>query len=177
MSRIPKALSLLVTAVLLAGAVTVGGEKPLAPSEITRRTVAARRDLGEAVENTEITVRRTAAFSAIAENVKRQLEASQRLLDIQLELERSSRRGLTTSDEIERRLRDITNSLEGLRDRIAGLGGTSERLESVTSMTLTGATGLTRELAVLTTRFRAVIRESKRLNRKAKAFEKTSGLP
>jgi flagellin-like hook-associated protein FlgL len=176
-SLIPKALSLLVTALLLVGAATVGGEKPLAPSEIAKRTAAARRDLGEAVDNTELTVRRTAAFNAIAQNVTRQLEASQRLLDIQLELERSSRRGQITSDEIERRLRGITEALEALRERIAGLGASSGRLESVTDATLSGASELTAELDVLTERFHVVIRESKKLNRKARGFEGTGELP
>ena len=171
-----KVVSVLATGAFLFGAIAVGGEKPLSPAILADRTAEARGNLAEAVDNTERTEQRTAAFGAIARNVKRQLDSSRRLLAIQLELEESSRAGLTTSGVVKKRLNSLADTLDALRGLIEGVGGLSGRLESVAGSTVSGAATLTERLDALQASFRQVIEESRELNRKARGYEK-AGAP
>ncbi|MDX6587627.1 MAG: hypothetical protein QOI31_2100 [Solirubrobacterales bacterium] len=176
-TRILKALSLLVTVACLVGAFALGGEKPLSPAVLARHTNEARKNLAEAVDNAELTARRTAAFGDIARNVKRQLDSSRRLLAIQLELEDSSRAGSKATEVINDRLASLAGTLDSLRDLIQSLGGLSQRLGDVASNTVSGASDLTGRLDALHARFQRVIEESRELNRKARGFEKAGDTP
>jgi DNA repair exonuclease SbcCD ATPase subunit len=158
------------TFLLVTGAVTIGGGHPISPARIAVSTSAAVRNAHEAQENTSRAATSTRALATIARNVDSQVRSSRRLLEIQLQLERSSRRGAERSVDLQR-------GIEGVRRRLASLGQDISVLTALSRRTVTSgrastnaANNIQDALEALERRFREVVRESKRLNEKARGF-------
>jgi len=167
-----KIFSLVLTALLLVGAVVIGGGTPLSPGKIADATSIAARNAEEAAENTARAERSTRALADIAEDVRSQLESSKKLLEIQLGLEASSRDGAERAkllegdiDAIGRELLALQRAAEALSDASGDAGDQVKTLAG-------SATDLEQEIAALGRRFNAVVKQSRELNRKARGFDR-----
>jgi hypothetical protein len=165
-----KIASATATAVLLAGAFIIGGGTPLSPAEIADATSAAADNSEVAARNTADAARDTRALADIADDVRSQLESSQRLLEVQLGLEESSRRGATRAAGLEREIASIGRELGELERAAASLSEASEDAGAQVGVLGGSATDLERALAALEERFDRVVGESRELNRKARGF-------
>ena len=172
-----KVLSALVTVALLVGAVRVGADAPRSPAELARRTTAARENLDRAVAHTDASIDRTAAFAAVARNVQSQLRSSRLLLEIQLDLEATSERTERLSREARAELVRLRSRYEQVAQRLDALTGLSDRAGEATTGSAEAGEALLVRLTGLKERFRKVVRQSKRLNRKARAFGDEGGHP
>lgn len=168
---VTKILSALITVGFLIGTVQVAGNVPRTPAELARRTTAARQNLDRAVGHTDASIERTEAFARIARNVRSQLRSSRELLEIQLELEASSERTGRASRRARAELVELREVFERLVERLDGVTRASERAGRAGEASADAGERLLRRLAELKSRFRKVVAQSKRLNRKARASE------
>jgi hypothetical protein len=175
--RLFKALSVFVAAGLVAATFAIGGIAPLSPSEMARGTVRARADLKEAIQNTSVTAEQTRSFGVIARNVRRQLLASKRILRIQVGLERASKMSVTNSGRVKDRVRGLLAALVKVQRDMQRAGVLSGKLNGAATSAGIGAAGLSGGLEQLGARFIEVIRQSRKLNRKARAFAEVGRLP
>ena len=167
-----KIASAVITALLLFGAVLIGGGTPLSPSEIADATRGAARNSELAAENAARAERSTRAIAEIAENVRSQLHSSEQLLGIQLTLEGSSRRGAQRALSLEQDIEAIGERLRLLQRAAAALSGASADAGTQVDSLAVSATDLEEEIAGLGRRFDEVVKESRELNRKARGFER-----
>lgn len=174
---IAKALSALITATFLVGAVQVGGDAPRSPAELARGTTAARQNLDRAVVHTDASIERTEAFEAIARNVRSQLRSSRELLEIQLELEASSEGTGRASREARAELIRLREVFKRLVERLDGVTDVSEQAGRAGKTSAEAGERLLERLTELKARFRKVVAQSKRLNRKARAFDREGSRP
>lgn len=174
---VAKVLSALITAAFLVGAVQVGGDVPRTPAELARTTTAARQNLDRAVHHTDASIERTAAFAAIARNVRSQLRSSRELLEIQLELEASSERTGRASRAARAELMRLRDVFERLVGRLDGVADVSQRAGRAGEISAEAGERLLERLTELKARFRKVVAQSKRLNRKARASDREGSPP
>lgn len=167
-----KVVAVIVTAAGVAGAVAIGGGVPLSPAAIARETSTAADNVAEAVANTREAVDSTDALRRIANAVDEQVAASHRLLDIQLEIEHSSRAGARQTVALARSVASIRRSLARLRSRLAALSTISAEAGDNSDDAATAADGLAGALDELEARFDVVVRQSRRLDRKARGYRK-----
>ena len=167
-----KIASAVATALFLVGAFLIGGGTPLSPGEIADATSMAADNAKEAAENTARAERSTRALKDIAEDVQSQLESSEKLLEIQLGLEDSSRAGAERARLLERDIEAIGRELLALQRAAEGLSEASGDAGSQVEILAGSATDLENEIAALGRRFDEVVKESRELNRKARGFEK-----
>jgi chromosome segregation ATPase len=165
-----KIVSATATALLLAGAFIIGGGAPLSPAEIADATSAAADNSKIAAENTTEAARATLALADIADDVRSQLDSSQQLLEVQLGLEDSSRRGAERAAGLEREIASIGRELSELERAASSLSGASQDAGEQVNVLANSAADLERALAALEDRFDRVVRESRELNRKARGF-------
>ena len=166
-----KIFSAVLTALLLVGAVVIGGGTPLSPGKIADATSMAADNAKEAAVNTAKAERSTRALADIAEDVRSQLDSSKRLLEIQLGLEDSSRDGAERAELLEddiaaigRELLALQRAAEALSEASGDAGGQVKTLAG-------SATDLEQEIAALGERFDEVVKQSRELNRKARGFD------
>lgn len=169
--------SALLTIGLVLAAVSVNPDTPRTPAELARRTTDARSNLERAVANTDASVERTEAFGTIAKNVKSQLRSSRRLLKIQLELEASSKKAGRASREVRRRLGRLRDVYARVASRLDGLSELSRNAGTLSADSATAGEALLARLETLKRRFEKVVAQSKRLNRKARAFQEVGEGP
>jgi methyl-accepting chemotaxis protein len=174
---VPKAFSLLLTFVFIGAAFAVGGEKPLSPAEIAHRTSLARSDLKKALKNTELTIEQSRSFETVSENVRRQLKASQRLLEIQLSLEVSSRSSVRVAEEVRARIAKLLGTMESLGSAMPELSARSGELGATTQEALAGASDLSALLLEVEEGFGELIEQSRKLNRRARGYDQAKGIP
>ncbi len=161
----------LLTAGLLAGAVAVGGGAPLSPASIARAAREAAENLDRAEANTERAAENTEAFAEINRNVGRQVATARRLLGTQLEIERTSRRGAGLSRELLARLAGLGSTLREVEGSLRSVAQLSGRVTATAQTSERAAAGLDAALDALQARFHVALRESRELNRKARAFD------
>lgn len=165
-----KLASALVTVGFMSGAVAIGAGAPLSPARIVRAAnqatenlAVAQQNLGEAAEDTE-------ALATIEENVQSQLNTSRRLLDVQLGIEETSKQGVELSRTLVGRIARVGNELGGLVDRLRGVASVSGEITSSAEAAETAADELESTLDELIDRYEVAVKESRKLNRKARAF-------
>ena len=163
-------VSVALTAAFLAGAIAIGGGVPPSPAQIARSTGRAADNAATAVDNTESAIRDTRALERIAAAVRAQVDASRRMLDIQLGIEESTRRGAEETSGLQKKLASVTASLQRLRDQLADLGDFSADTARSSEASVVAATELDRAVGVLKARFDEVVRQSRRLDRKARGY-------
>ena len=171
MTRAPKAASGLATLALVVAAVGVGAGKPLSPARIANLTSEAADNLRIAVSNTEDAVRATEALATIEKNVQSQLATSRRLLETQLGIEESSKAGLDISRGVADRIGAVAGALEGLVGRLRDVGSLSSSVTGSAEAGEAAAEDLEAALDHLIARYEVAVRESRELNKKARAFE------
>ncbi|MEA2460235.1 MAG: hypothetical protein QOH90_412 [Actinomycetota bacterium] len=177
MGRLFIVVSVLATAGLVAATFAIGGVAPLSPAEMARGTVQARDDLKQAIENTTLTADQTRSFEVIATNVRRQLLASKRILEIQVGLERASKLSVANSGRVRDRIKNLLTALQKVEKDIDETGALSARMNDVAATAGLGAARLSEGLERLGARFVQVIEESRKLDRKARAFAQVGRLP
>lgn len=153
------------------GAVAIGGGTPLSPAAIADAASRAAANARAAEENTAKAAQDSAALEEIARNVASQAETSEKLLETQLALEESSRRGAARAKELTRELGRIAELLDRVVARMEGIAGLAATTLSATDASATAADSLMTRLTTLEARFRAVVEQSRRLNRKARGYE------
>lgn len=165
-----KLASAVVTVGFMSGAVAIGAGAPLSPARIARvanqateNLAVAQQNLGEAAEDTE-------ALATIEENVQSQLNTSRRLLDVQLGIEETSKQGVELSRTLVGRIARVGNELGGLVDRLRGVASVSGEITSSAEAAETAADELESTLDELIDRYEVAVKESRKLNRKARAF-------
>lgn len=169
-ARVINAFSAAVTLTGVVGAAAVWTGAPLAPATIARHAQDAARNSSEAVLNLTEAEISTDALHDIAENVRVQLETSRRMLDTQLQIESSTRRGGGYARAIAERIRSINRVLARLKDGLAVLGMLSleATLSAEDAAAAAGMLGAT--LDVLQDAYDQVIDESRELNRKSRGY-------
>lgn len=172
-----KVASIVASVVFGAGAVAIGGGHPLSPARIAESTSAAARNADEAEENTSRAATSTNALLTITRNVDRQVRSSRRLLEIQLQLEESSRRGAARSIDLQGGIERVRRGLASLRDDIAILTRLSRATVESGRAAAAAGTAVEARLATLERRFREVVRQSRRLNEKARGFQEIRNGP
>lgn len=165
-----KLASAVVTVGFMSGAVAIGAGAPLSPARIARvanqateNLAVAQQNLGEAAEDTE-------ALATIEENVQSQLNTSRRLLDVQLGIEETSKQGVELSRTLVGRIARVGNELGGLVDRLRGVASVSGEITSSAEAAETAADELESTLDELIDRYEVAVKESRKFNRKARAF-------
>ena len=171
MTRALKTASALVTVALVVAAVGVGAGKPLSPARIAKLTSDAADNLRIAESNTEDAVRATEALATIEKNVQSQLATSRRLLETQLGIEESSTEGLAISRGVGDRIGAVASALEGLVGRLRDVGALSSSVTGSAEAGEAAAIDLEAALDRLISRYEVAVRESRELNKKARAFE------
>ena len=171
MKRALKVASALATLALVIAAVGVGAGKPLSPARIARLTSEAADNLRLAESNTEEAVRATEALVTIERNVQSQLATSRRLLETQLGIESSSKAGLEISRGVADRIGAVASSLEGLVGRLRRVAALSSSVTGSAEAGEAAAENLEAALDRLISRYEVAVRESRELNKKARAFE------
>ena len=172
-----KIVSALATVAFLAGAIAIGGGHPVSPARIAATTSEAARNAAEAERNTQEAAESTRALATIAENVASQVESSRRLLEIQLRLERSARDGAARSQDLQKGIDEIRRVLQSLRGKIATLTDLSGRTVASGQRAADAGDAIEARLRVLEARFEEVIKQSRRLNRKARGYDEARGGP
>ena len=165
------------TVVCLVGAIAIGGGHPVSPARIAATTSEAASNAAEAERNTERAADSTRAILTIAQNVQSQLRSSRRLLQIQLRLEDNARVGSERSRDLQAGIEDIRTALVALRGDIAALTALSERTVSSGEDAAAAGTAIENRLDALRERFDEVIEQSKRLNRKARGYDRARDGP
>lgn len=170
--RAPKLASGIITAGLLIGAVLQGGGVPLSPAEIARGTSRAADNVTTAVGNTRAAVESTRALGRIADAVNEQVSASRRMLEIQLEIEKSSRAGAEQSTSLEKAVGSIESALTALESDLSSLSRATRRAGANTEAAAASASTLVDALDALEGRFDVVVEQSRKLDRKARGYRK-----
>jgi hypothetical protein len=169
-----RAFCALLIAGLLTGAVAVGGGAPLSPAAIARAAGQAADNLDRAEANTERAAEDTEALARIARNVASQLDTSRRLLRTQLEIEATSEEGGGLSKELLRELAGLRSTLQGVEGRLRSVAGLSEKVTEEARASISAAAGLREALGVLQERFGVALKQSRKLNQKARAFDEVT---
>jgi hypothetical protein len=169
-----KLISGIATAGLVVGAVAIGAGAPLSPARIARATSDAARNLEVAQENTQQAARDTEALATIEKNVGSQLDTSRRMLDTQLGIERSSEEGLEVSKVVVTRIDRVNQALTDVVGRLEGISSLSNRITAAAENAEGAADTLETRLEILMERYEVAVRESRKLNRKARAFEEVA---
>jgi hypothetical protein len=164
----------IVVALLLAGAVAIGGGAPLSPAAIARAAAEAADNLDKAEANTERAADDTEALARISRNVASQLETSRRLLDTQLKIEATSREGAGLSRSLLRELGDLRSALQGVEGRLRTVATLSDSVTGEARTSTAAASDLKGALEVLQARFRVALKQSRKLNQKARAFDEVT---
>ncbi|HYI46229.1 MAG TPA: hypothetical protein VE174_12300 [Actinomycetota bacterium] len=166
----PKAISLALSGAILVLALSVGGGVPLSPARIADATSRAAENSAVAARNTERAANDTEALATIARNVRSQVETSRKLLETQTGLHNSSKLGAARSEEIANGIASIQRALNGLRTKIQGLTRSSSQAAGFAERSSDAAEGLAITLRALRDRFDTVVKESRKLNRKARGY-------
>lgn len=166
-----KVASVVLTAGLLIAVVAIGGGAPPDLASIASRSSEAAGNLEAANRNISRAVRDTEALVEIVSSVGEQLEASERLLETQLQIERSSRSSADRSEELTEKIRSVGARLRELRDDLSSVAGLARRAGDVTETSADSAERLQATLRRLRLRFDRLIEESRELNRKARGYE------
>lgn len=172
-----KLVSALVTIALMVATVSVNPDTPRTPAELARRTTDARSNLERAVAHTDASVERTQAFETIARNVRSQLRSSRLLLEIQLDLEASSKKAGRASRRVRARLGRLRDVYARVASRLRGLSELSRKAGNLSADSATAGEALLTRLDTLKNTFQKVVTQSKRLNRKARAFQEVGEGP
>jgi chromosome segregation ATPase len=165
-----KIASVIVTVVLTVVAVAIGGGSLPRPDRLASLASEASRNTREAAANIKRAVDDTEALATIADNVRTQLDASERLLETQLTIEEASREGARRSRALTDDIDRIQRVLARLRDRLIATSRLSEETTSVADSSAASADGLEHTLDVLRARFDELVEESRELNRKAHGY-------
>jgi methyl-accepting chemotaxis protein len=165
-----KIASGIVTAALVVVALAIGGGSLPRPDRLASLASEAARNTREAAANIKLAVEDTEALATIADNVRSQLDASERLLDTQLTIEEASREGARRSRALTDDVDRIRKVLARLRDRLIETSRLSEETTSVADSSASSADELEHTLDVLRARFDELVGESRELNRKAHGY-------
>ena len=166
-----KVVSVALTIAFGAGAIAIGAGAPLSPGRIAKVTGDATRNLEEAQRNIRGAVESTEALARIERNVSSQLETSRRLLATQLGIEDSSKRGVELSRKLVGHIADVGGELDALVDRLERVASLSRDVSAQAEASDAAAVSLEETLDHLIERYRVAVRESRELNKKARAFE------
>lgn len=166
-----KLASAVVTVAFLGGAVAIGAGAPLSPARIARVANQATENLAVAQRNIREAAEDTEALATIEENVQSQLDTSRRLLDVQLGIEETSTQGVQLSRTLVGRIAAVGNELGELVDRLTGVASVSGEITSSAEAAESAASELESTLDELIDRYQVAVKESRKLNRKARAFE------
>ena len=172
-----KIVSVGITVALGIGAVLIGGGTPLSPAKIADATRRAADNSKAAAVNTDRAARDTRALATIMDNVRSQVDASKRLLSIQTRLHESSRMGAARSKEIASGIGAIERSLDKLGAKLRGLTTFSRRAAAYARRSSGAADSLASTLKSLRLRFDEVVKQSRRLNRKARGYSEVRDGP
>lgn len=164
----------LVTVALLAGTVAIGGGAPLSPAAIARSASEAADNLDRAEANTERAAEDTEALGRISRNVASQVDTSRRLLDIQLGIEKTSRAGAGLSRSLLLELGGLRSTLRRVEGRFRSVATLSDKVTAEARTATTAATNLQAALNALQNRFEVALRQSRKLNQKARAFDQVA---
>ena len=170
-------VAVVVSAALFGGALAIGGGVPLSPGQIAAATRSAADNSRAAAANTELAARDTRALATIARNVGSQVRSSRLLLETQTRLHESSREGVERAKLIARGIARVRQALDAMRRRIAVLTSFSEDAATAAADSSSAADRLARTLRALRARFDEVVRQSRRLNRKARGFDEARDGP
>ena len=163
--------SVVVTLALAGGAIAIGAGAPVSPARIAKVAGDATRNLAEAQVNIKEAVGSTEALARIERNVSSQLATSRRLLETQLDIERSSESGVDVSRRLVGRIEDVGDEVRSLVDRLRDVAGSSEDLSATARSSESAASELEATLDRLMERYEVAVRESRELNKKARAYE------
>lgn len=172
-----KAASVAVTLVTLGGALSIGGGIPLSPARIAAATNEAAENSAAAADNTDRAAESTRALATISRNVQSQVDTSRLLLETQTKLKASSQRGAARSKDIARGVSDIRKALDALARRVEKLTEFSGGAASTAQRSAGAAGRLAGTLRALRLRFDEVVKQSRRLNRKARGYEEARDGP
>ena len=150
----------------------IGAGVPLSPARIAKVTGDATDNLEVAQANIEEAVESTEALAEIERNVSSQLQTSRRLLETQLGIEESSTSGLDLSRRLVGRIGDVGDELRHLVGRLQDVSTASSSVSSSAEAGETAADSLEETLDHLISRYEVAVRESRELNKKARAFER-----
>lgn len=162
--------SLVATGSLTIAAVIVGGGAPPDPARLARVASAAADNAAEAADNIAVARRDTEALATISDNVLRQLDASRRLLKVQLEIEESSRSSADASGALGTNIRGLKETLTNLKKRLETLSLLAGDAGDQSRAAAAGARTLRASLDELKRRYDRLIEESRELNRKARGY-------
>ena len=168
----PRVISIAATLLFALGAVALGGGEPLSPATMAREAREAAANSRIAAANTRRAAADTKAFQTIAENVAAQLRISRHMLTTQLDLEASSRSSVRRSRDLARSVDQLERSLRALRARLAAIASLSEDTVIDGRAAAEAGAGLVSVLETLRDRFEEVMDESRKLNRKARGYER-----
>ncbi|MDQ3986776.1 MAG: hypothetical protein M3280_09800 [Actinomycetota bacterium] len=166
-----KVVCALVAALMLAGAIAVGAGAPLSPGAIAQSARDAAANLDVAEKNIEGAVEDTEALAEISRSVQSQVQASRRLLQIQLRIERASRKGTDLSTSLTSNIRLLSKALARVEGRLRLVASQSDRVTTAASSSESAASVLKDTLNELGARFQVALKESRELNRKARAYD------
>lgn len=166
-----KTISAVTVVVAISGAVAIGGGSPPDLTRMAARSSEAAANLEEANRNIAGAVRDTRALASIVSSVGDQLDASRRLLETQLRIERTSRSSAERSAKLTASIRSVRDRLEEVRADLGTLARLAGRAGTLTRSSADAATPLQASLRRLRERFDELIEESRELNRKARGYE------
>jgi hypothetical protein len=170
-----KWLSAACTTVAVVAGLAIGGGLPPPPATLAREARAAQRNAAIAARNIARAESDTQALTTIAENVVRQVAASRRLLETQLEIEDASRSSARSTGLVRRRIGSLHDAIRSLGDRLEALSGDTEETGDQAGAAAGAARRLEATLRNLRARFDRLIEESRELNRKARGFQELQG--
>jgi hypothetical protein len=165
-----KLLSIAATIALLAGAVAMGGGHPLSPGRLASLAGKARAHTTTARANTSKAVRDTSALAAISNHVESQVATSRRMLETQREIHDTARRSVANARVLAVAIKSVQTRLSGLERELDRVSGLSARSTGSAEASATSSIRLRRLLNDLEDQFHNVVLQSRKLNRKARAF-------
>ncbi len=174
MSLVLRIVCGLVVGGLLAGAVAIGGGVPLSPAAIARSAGEAADNLDRAEANTRRAAEDSEALARITRNVSSQVDTSRRLLETQLEIEATSRAGSGLSRSLLRELAGLRSTLQSVEGRLRSVATLSNRVTAEARTSAAAAGNLREALNVLQDRFDVALRQSRKLNQKARAYDEVA---
>ncbi|MFP5299165.1 MAG: hypothetical protein ACLGHL_09285 [Actinomycetota bacterium] len=157
--------------VLTAWAFAIGGGLPASPGSLLSSARSAADNVTIAAGNLRRAERDTRALIEIAENVRSQLESSQRLLETQLAIEEMSRGSLRRSQRLNEQIEAMHREIVRLGERLGSMSDLATRTGGQAEASATAAQRLQGALDRLRKRFEELIDESRELNRKARGYE------